>query len=67
MERALKTLEAAMKNRPYFSFAEYIENHPASRSTAWRDFKKLLQSEHIKEIETVDGDMRLKIYAIRSK
>jgi len=62
MERALQALQAAMKSRPYFSFSDYISSHPASRSTAWRDFKKLLASNEIRILESVNGDMRTKVY-----
>ena len=64
MDRALRTLQAAMASRPYFSFADYISSHPASRSTAWRDFKKLLATNEIKPLESVNGDMRTKVYEL---
>lgn len=51
-----------MASRPYFSFSDYIEHHPASRSTAWRDFKKLLANKDITLLESVNGDMRTKVY-----
>lgn len=46
-----------------FTFKEYAEWHPKHRSTAYRDWKRLISINFIQEIGCVNTDTRIPLYS----
>lgn len=45
-----------------FTFNDYAQLHPMHRSTAYRDWRRLIKQQLIKEIGCVSSDTRIPLY-----
>lgn len=64
MTREVETLLMVVRTKRIFTFADYVEAHPNSRSTAWRDFCKLQTDKLIKQNGLYNSDLRVPTYCL---